>query len=70
MLMNWQLDGWNYDDWNALTGDTGELRAIARELDNAVGGGGGGFEPAELAEFACRVQTLADRLKRLAGGYL
>lgn len=69
-MRNWKMDGWTEKDWDNITEDADGLRAIARELDNAVGGGGGGFEPTELAEFAERMQAMADRLKRIAGGYL
>jgi hypothetical protein len=64
------MDGWAEKDWDGITEAGDDLLAVVRELDNAVGGGGGGFEPAELAQFAERLQTTADRLKRISGAYL
>ncbi len=69
-MRNWQMDGWTEKDWDGITEADDDLRAVARELDNAVGGGGGGFEPAELAQFAARLQAMADRLTRISGAYL
>lgn len=69
-MRNWQMDGWTEKDWGNITEDADGMRAIAREFDNAVGGGGGGFEPKELAEFAGRMQVMAERLKRISGAYL
>ena len=69
-MRNWQMDGWTEKDWDDITEADDDLRAVARELDNAIGGGGGGFEPAELAQFAARLQATADRLKRISGAYL
>lgn len=64
------MDGWYEKDWDDITDADDDLRSVAQELDDAVGGGGGGFEPAELAQFAARLQATADRLKRIAGAYL
>lgn len=69
-MRNWQMDGWTEKDWDDITEADDDLRSVARELDNAVGGGGGGFEPAELAQFAARAQATADRLKHISEAYL
>ncbi len=69
-MRNWKMDGWTEKDWDNITQDADGLRAVAREFDNAVGGGGGGFEPAELAEIAMRLQSMAARLRRISGAYL
>lgn len=68
-MRNWKMDGWTEKDWDLISEDADEVRAIARDFDNAVGGGGGGFEPKVLAEFAERLQEIADRMKRVAGTY-
>ena len=69
-MRNWKMDGWAEKDWDSITEDSRGLMDIAREIDNGVGGGGGGFEPGELAEFADQLQMMADRLKRISGAYL
>lgn len=69
-MRNWRVDGWTEKDWGTITECAESLRAIAAELDNAVGGGGGGFEPSELAELSKRAQAVADRAERISGGYL
>lgn len=69
-MRNWQMDGWTEKDWDNINEADDDLRAVSRELDNAVGGGGGGFEPKELAEFAGRIQAAADRMKLIAKAYL
>lgn len=70
IMRNWQMDGWTESDWDTITECADGLQSIARELDNAVGGGGGGFEPAELAAASDRLQGIAERLKRISGAYL
>lgn len=69
-MRNWQMDGWTESDWDNITECAGGLLTIARELDNAVGGGGGGFQPAELAGVSERLHRMAERLKRISGAYL
>ena len=67
---NWNRDGWTETDWDHITECAENLRAIAAEFDNAVGGGGGGFDPSELAELSKRAQRIVDWMKRVSGGYV
>lgn len=69
-MRNWQMDGWTESDWDNITECASAVLTIARELDNAVGGGGGGCEPAEVAEVSGRLQVMAERLKRISGAYV
>lgn len=69
-MRNWNSDGWTTEDWDKLDAETGDLRSIAAQFDNAVGGGGGGFQPGELQEVIDRIQASLDRLKRVRANYL
>lgn len=65
----WKCDGWTEQDWECLAEDSAALIALARELDRAIGGGGGGFTPEELAEFQERLEAMANRFKRIRSSY-
>lgn len=67
---NWTYDGWSTKDWNSITDDADGLTAITAQLHAAIGGGGGGFTPAELKEFAERIEMTANRLKRIQATYI
>ena len=69
-MRNWRVDGWTEKDWGTITECAESLRAIAAELDNAVGGGGGGFEPSELAELSVRAQRCIAWMQHTAEGYV
>lgn len=69
-MRNWQRDGWTEKDWEDITESDDDLRAVAHLLDNSIGGGGGGFQPAELLHIAARLQAMADRLKCISESYL
>ena len=64
-----KYDGWSTAHWNCLTEDSAALNALAREFDNAIGGGGGGFTPAELAEFQDRLAAMVGRIERIRNSY-
>ncbi len=68
-MRNWKMDGWADRDWDRLCATADDLRAIAAEFDRAVGGGGGGFEPVEVEEFAGRLAVIQARLADVANGY-
>ena len=65
----WKYDGWSTVDFDCLTEDSATLNALAREFDNAIGAGGGGFTPAELAEFQDRLEAMVGRIKRIRNSY-
>lgn len=65
----WKYDGWTEQDWECLTEDSGTLNALARAFDRAIGGGGGGFTPEELAEFQGLLDAMAGRFKRIRNNY-
>lgn len=67
---NWNRDGWTEKDWDRITECAENLRSIAAQFDDAVGGGGGDFDPEELAGLSTRAQAIAERMKQIAGGYL
>ena len=69
-MRNWNYDGWTSEDWDKLDVESGDLRSIAAQFDNAVGGGGGGFQPGELSEVIDRMLASAERLKRIRANYL
>ena len=69
VMRNWQYEGWSDRDWNSLADDSAALNALAREFDNAIGGGGGGFTPAELAEFQNRLAAMVGRIERIRNSY-
>ena len=65
----WQSDGWTEQDWENIASESGNALIIAQEIDDFVGGGGGGFPPKELEKLAERLQEAADRLKKISGNY-
>lgn len=65
----WKYDGWTERDWDCLTEDSETLSALARELDRAIGGGGGGFTPEELQEFQGLLEAMAGRFKQIRNNY-
>jgi len=69
-MRNWNYDGWSDRDWIRLESTAGDLHALASEFDKAIGGGGGGFEPQEVAEFAERLEVIQYRLSSIAKDYL
>lgn len=69
VMRNYQYDGWSTAHWDCLTDDSAALNALAREFDNAIGGGGGGFTPAELAEFQNRLAAMVGRIERIRNSY-
>lgn len=68
-MRNWQSDGWTDRDWDRIDATAGDMLAIAAEFDRAVGGGGGGFEPAEVIEFAERLRVIVSRLDDIGRNY-
>lgn len=68
--MNWLSDGWTDADWLTIEVYTGDALNVARELDHAVGAGGGSFNPVEAREFAERFRRIADALQASASRYL
>jgi hypothetical protein len=67
---NWKTDGWTALDWQAVEDYSRDLLATARDLDNGVGGGGGGFTPDDLREIAGRAGAIAKRLRDIANNYV
>lgn len=65
----WRYDGWTEQHWVGLTDESAALNALAREFDKAIGGGGGGFTPAELAEFQDRLAAMVGRIERIRNSY-
>ena len=68
-MRNWLADGWTYEDWSIIETSANTLENINRSFDMSVGGGGGGFNPAEVAEFAQCLRALADTLQSVASRY-
>lgn len=69
-MRNWNLDGWKEIDWQAVEVYSRALTKTASDLDNGVGGGGGGFTPHELLDLADRADAIAKRLRELAKNYI
>jgi hypothetical protein len=67
---NWNLDGWTSLDWDTLELYSRSLTKTASDLDNCIGGGGGGFTPHELLDLADRADAAAKRLRELAKNYI
>lgn len=49
---SWKRAGWTEEDWEALEVQSATLFALARQLEERIGGGGGGLGPAEVASIA------------------
>jgi hypothetical protein len=69
VMRNWKYDGWTEQDWERLTEESATLNALAQDFDNAIGGGGGGFTPAELQEFQRLLEVMAGRIKQIWNNY-
>jgi hypothetical protein len=67
---NWKTDGWTTLDWQAVEDDSRSLLVAANDLDDGVGGGGGGFTPDDLREIAGRADAIAKRLRDIANNYV
>ena len=67
---NWNRDGWTTLDWDTVEIYSRSLSKTASDLDNAIGGGGGGFTPHELLDLADRADAAAKRLRELAKTYI
>lgn len=68
--INWQYDGWTAQDWTAVEFLTRELRDVTQSLDDAIGNGGGGFVPSELAGLARHAAAVSAKLADIAQGYV
>lgn len=62
-------DGWTSQDWDTLTESTSALFSAVAELDNGVGGGGGGFSPTDLSAHLAKIEALTKKLQAIASSY-
>lgn len=67
---NWNMDGWTALDWQTVEVYSRTLLKAGSDLDNGVGGGGGGFTPDDLLDIADRTAAIAARLRELAKNYI
>lgn len=65
-MCKWDREGWSDLAWDSLTCDVDCLSALLSEFDQAIGRGGGSFDPVQLAEFGHRLEMMANRFKYLA----
>ena len=70
MQKQWNRDGWSDKDWADIEFISRELRDVSAELDNRIGGGGGGFSPQELQALVKLASSLAARLAIIASSYV
>jgi hypothetical protein len=67
---SWEKDGWLEKDWEDLTEEARDLLVITGAFDNAIGGGGGGFNPKRLIFYIERLESISTSLKHISGSYL
>ena len=67
---DWNMDGWTALDWDTVEVYSRALTKAASDLDNGVGGGGGGFTPHDLLDVADNLTAVANRLRELARNYI
>lgn len=67
---NWNMDGWTALDWQTVEVYSRALLKAGNDLDDGVGGGGGGFTPDDLLDAADNLTAIANRLRELAKSYV
>ena len=70
MHKQWTREGWSEKDWADIEFISRELLDVSAELDNRIGGGGGGFTPEELQALVKLTSSLTARLASIANSYI
>lgn len=68
-MRNWKRDGWTEWDWAIL--ETAAISALnaGRELEHAIGSGGGALSPDQLDPIIKEMETAIKRLKDVRWNY-